>query len=213
MSGQRMRAVKIKTALVGGMSLRQVATRMDLSPERVRQIVAEHPDLHEQVVAARTARRDAARRAREDQQEGRSRSRPTANAGATTYTDEQLDAFFRAFLASTDSRTSYAFDEWRRSAGAPALQTFTDRFGPSWAALCARYDVEPTGKGQGRKATDPAVCMTALRRVQRRVGQPPTVKEYLQHRRPDEPGPKTCARAVGGGLWSGVIALLDSTPA
>lgn len=208
----RMRAVKIKSALVGGKSLRQAAELFDLSPERCRKIIAAYPDLHEEVTRARDRRRDAARAARERDRQGAStRSRSTPKTSTAIYTDDQLDGFARSFFA-TGETSSFRFGQWLRANAGPSLQTF-NRFGRSWADICRHYGVEPPGSGRGRKSVGADVCLDAVKRVERKVGRPPTLREYVEHRRPEDPSPKTVARALGDGLWSGVVALLDTAEA
>lgn len=208
----RQQAEKIAADLVEGLTLRQAGARHGVTYERVRQIVAEHPDLVERVDASRLERKQAARTERDNGAAARrsERRRAVPRPGLLLYTDEGLEATFREFLAASGGQpvSSRAFIEWlaARGDGAPSAQTFLIRFGPSWSDVCVRFGAVSVG-GRGRAITR-ASCETAVRRIRRLVGRPPTAAEYETLKTPEEPSRPVVAARLGGGRWSGVTAYL-----
>lgn len=194
--------------LVAGGTLRDVGAAHGLSGERVRQLLLKRPDLVRRVEDSRAARveqrRAGARAAQAAASQGR---RATPKAGLQRWTDDELDNFFRRFLAAHDGRaSSQAFKTWCGEHGPPSPRTFVMRFGPGWADVCARYGVAAPG-GRG-KTVDARTCERAVRRVAKIVGGPPTVQQYKDLKRPDEPSDQTVRGRLGDGRWAGVVARL-----
>lgn len=210
MATRRETAKKASTRLIGGMSLRQVATRMDMSAEGVRQLVDAYPDLAKKVADARAERSQARRTKRDsDQADARVRRRGEPRESSRTYSDADLAVLFRRFQTERPGpASSYAFIAWLKENEGPSARTFLDRFGPTWAGLCERFGVTPaSATRRGRTVTD-AECLRAVRRVAKLVGGPPTAEQYQDMKTPGEPARKTIATRLGGGRWSGVTAML-----
>lgn len=210
----RERAEAISSGIIQGMSLRQIATRMDLSPEGVRQILDAHPDLAKAAKKAREERRSATKDDREARRLATSdATRSMPRASTNHYSDAQLAAEFMRFAASRGGGplSSSQFITWTRvHADCPSLSTYLIRFGPTWADVCARYDQTPvSATGRGRTLVGAEECLAAVACVQALLaGRPPTSEQYGSMKEPGDPAPKTVAVRLGGGRWSGVVALL-----
>lgn len=198
--------------LCAGGTLRTVGASNGISGERVRQIIAGHPALRTRVIAAQTARAiERQTKASNVRARDRQRRRAVAKTGTKKFTDVELEQFFRRFLEAHDGRaSSQAFKVWCNENGPPGARTYTLRYGPSWQDVCAKFGVTPPG-GRGTTITA-AQCEAAVRRVAAAVGQLPTVAQYIEHKRPDEPADHTVRIRLGGGRWAGVTAFLLANP-
>lgn len=215
MSGDRID--EIEGLLVGeGLSLRAAARRLGITGERVRQIVADHPDLARRVQRAREARAlERADRISADriERQGRTlarRATPRAERAEIIPTEE-LERIVSLFADDLDGQpaSSSHFRSWLKEnhPSGPAVPTFIDRLGGSWGEVCERRGLVPAGgrRGPGR---DTDACLSAVRRIQTEVGAPPTVTQYEERKLPGEPARKTVAARLGDGRWSTVVARL-----